>query len=81
MPLVERITLMKCMQVLRSRGREDDFVRSFTSTVEILPITLRALSSTASDETPSFMRSVRASVKGLSPLKRTSQLCPFRYDK
>jgi hypothetical protein len=67
-PLVERMTLMKWMQVLRSRGREEDFVNSFTSTVEMLPITLRLWSTTGSEETPSLRRSVRASERGRSPL-------------
>jgi hypothetical protein len=58
------------MQVFRSNGSDDDLVRSLTSTVEMLPMTLRALSSTANDDTPSSMRRVRASAKGLSPLKK-----------
>jgi hypothetical protein len=78
MPRVERITLMKCMQVFRSRGSEDDFVNNLTSAVEILPMTLRALSRIASEETPSLRRRVRASVKGLSPLQLAGQhsSCP-----
>src|SRR5271155_6264808 len=68
MPRVERMTLMKWMQVFRRRGRADDFVRSLTSTVEILPTTLCPLSTTARDETPSLSSRVSASVRGLSPL-------------
>ena len=59
---------MKCMQVFRSNGSDDDLVRSLTSAVEILPTTLEPLSRTAKDETPSFSSRVNASVKGLSPL-------------
>jgi hypothetical protein len=69
MPRVERMTLMKWMQVLRRRGSDDDLVRSFTSTVEILPMTLLPLSRMAREDTPSSMRRVRASIKGLSPLE------------
>ena len=62
------MTLMKWMHVLRRSGNDDDFVRSLTSAVEILPMTLRLLSRTARDETPSSMRRVSASINGLSPL-------------
>lgn len=67
-PLVERMTLMKCIHVFRRSGRDEDFVKSLTSTVEILPMTLRALSMIARDDTPSSNSRVSASVKGLSPL-------------
>lgn len=40
MPRVESMTVMKWMQVLRSRGKEVDLVSSFTSMLEILPMTL-----------------------------------------
>lgn len=61
---------MKCVQVLRSSGSEDDRVSSYrgqrrlcysrtvehtlTSVVEMLPTTLKWLSTTAIDETPSL---------------------------
>lgn len=69
MPRVERMTLMKWMQVLRRRGSEDDFVRSLTSTVDMFPMTLLPLSIMAREDTPSSIRRVRASIKGLSPLE------------
>ena len=68
-PRVDKMTLMKWMQVLRRRGSDDDFVRSLTSTVDIFPITLLPLSTMAKDDIPSSMRRVRASIKGLSPLE------------
>ena len=68
MPRVERMTVMKWMQVLRRRGSDEDFVRSLTSTMEILPMTLELWSSTGSEETPSFRSRVRASARGRSPL-------------
>lgn len=40
MPRVDKMTVIKWMQVLRRRGREDDLVSSFTSTFEMFPITL-----------------------------------------
>lgn len=40
MPRVDRMTVMKWMQVFRRSGRDDDFVSSLTSTLDILPITL-----------------------------------------
>ena len=40
MPRVERMTVMKWMQVFRRSGRDDDLVSSLTSTLEMLPITL-----------------------------------------
>ena len=55
---------MKWVQVFRRRGREDDFVRSLTSTVEILPMTFLPLSTTAIDEIPSLRSKVSASVRG-----------------
>jgi hypothetical protein len=58
----------KWIQVLRSRGRDEDLVNSFTSTTEMLPTTLDELSMTAKDETPSLSSKARASAKGLSPL-------------
>lgn len=64
---------MKCMQVFRRRGREDDLVSNLTSTVDMLPMTLRALSRTARDDTPSLRSKVRASVKGRSPLRSIGQ--------
>lgn len=56
------------MHVFLSKGREDDFVSSFTSTTEILPTTFEELSRTAKDETPSLRSKVKASARGLSPL-------------
>jgi hypothetical protein len=40
MPRVERMTVIKWMQVFRRSGREEDLVRSLTSTLEMLPMTL-----------------------------------------
>jgi hypothetical protein len=68
MPRFERMYETKCMQVFLRRGSEEDLVRSFTSTTEILPTTFEELSMTANDETPSFRSRVKASAKGLSPL-------------
>jgi hypothetical protein len=59
---------MKWMQVFRRRGREEDLVRSLTSTLEMLPITLWLWSMTGREETPSLRRRVRASKRGRSPL-------------
>lgn len=56
------------MQVFRSSGREDDFVRSLVSVVEMLPTTFEPLSRTAREETPSSRRSASASARGRSPL-------------
>lgn len=67
-PRVLNMTEMKCMHVFRRRGRLDDFVRSLTSTVEILPTTLCPLSRTGNELTPSLSKSVNASVNGWSPL-------------
>ena len=39
-PRVDRMTVMKWMQVLCRRGRDEDLVKSLTSTLEMLPITL-----------------------------------------
>lgn len=61
------------MQELRSRGREDDLVRSLTSTVEILPTTLCWLSTTARDEMPSLFISSKALNNGASPLYHFSK--------
>lgn len=69
MPLVDRITEMKCIHVLRSSGKEDDLVKSLVSVVEMLPTTLLALSSTASDDMPSSSSIARASASGRSPLE------------
>ena len=66
---------MKWIHVFRRSGRDEDFVKSLTSTVEILPITLRALSMIARDDTPSSNSRVSASVKGLSPL-----VCKYEYE-
>ena len=68
MPRVERMTVMKWIQVFRRRGRDEDFVKSLTSTFEMLPTTLWLWSTTAKEETPSFRRRVRASASGRSPL-------------
>jgi hypothetical protein len=70
MPRVERMTEMKWIHVFRRRGKEEDFVRSFTSTLEMLPITLWLWSMTGRDETPSLSRSVSASKRGRSPLQK-----------
>jgi len=40
MPRVDRMTVIKWMQVLRSRGREEDLVSNLTSTFEMFPTTL-----------------------------------------
>ena len=47
-------------------------LHTLTSVVDILPITLRWLSTTTSDEIPSVFISWRASLRGLSPLKGSS---------
>lgn len=49
-------------------GREEVLVRWRTSTTEMLPMTFSALSTTATDESPSLFMSRSASVNGLSPL-------------
>lgn len=72
MPRVLKMTEIKCMHVFRRSGSEEDFVSSFTSTVEIFPTTLWPLSTTGSDETPSLSRRVKASVSGRSPLQTMS---------
>lgn len=63
-PLVDRMTEMKCMQVFSRSGREEDLVSNLQSTVEMLPTTFRALSTTASDETPSSAINARARCNG-----------------
>lgn len=68
MPLVDSITEMKWMQVFRSSGSDEDFVRSFVSVVDMLPTTLLALSRTAREEMPSSSNNARASARGRSPL-------------
>ena len=67
-PRVDRITLMKWMQVFRSSGNDEDLVSSLTSATEMLPTTLEALSRTAREDTPSLSSKVNASERGLSPL-------------
>ena len=73
MPRVDRMTVMKWMQVLRRRGSDEDLVSSLTSTLLMLPITLALWSITGREETPSFRRSVRASARGRSPLRIVSK--------
>lgn len=63
------MTLMKWIHVFRNSGNDEDFVSSLTSATEMLPTTLDALSSTASDDTPSLSSNVSASDRGLSPLR------------
>lgn len=71
MPRLERMYETKWMQVFRRSGRDEDLVRSFTSTTDMLPTTFIVESSTASDDTPSLSSSVRASLSGLSPLQHS----------
>jgi len=59
---------MKCIQLDWSSGRLDVTVRSFTSAVEMLPVTFRPLSTTATELKPSLFISVSASARGLSAL-------------
>ena len=72
MPRVDRMTLMKCMQVFCSKGSDDDLVRSLTSATEMFPTTLEELSTTGKDETPSWCNRVRPSARLLSPLQMVS---------
>lgn len=67
-PLVDKMTEMKCIHVFRSRGSDEDFVSNFVSVVEMLPTTLLALSRTAKEEIPSSRSKARPSARGWSPL-------------
>lgn len=64
-----KITEIKCMQDDCSKGALAALVRSLTSTVEILPTTLRPLSTTATLVRPSLYIKVKASANSLSQLQ------------
>lgn len=68
MPRSVRITVMKCIQVDCSRGMEAAEVRRRVSAVEMLPTTLKPLSTTARDVRPSLDISTRASARVASAL-------------
>jgi hypothetical protein len=68
-PLSESMTEIKCKQDDFKSGRLLVLVRCLTSTVEIFPTTLKALSTTATLVRPSSLINRSASVKGLSPLE------------
>lgn len=63
---------MKCMQLDCRSGRLLVLVSNFTSAVEMFPMTLLALSTTATEVSPSSLIKVRASVNGRSPLDGVS---------
>jgi hypothetical protein len=62
------MTDTKCSVVFFSNGRLAAFVRRRTSAVEMLPTTLRPLSTTATELRPSELMRVRASARGESAL-------------
>jgi len=74
-PRSVRMTDIKWIQLPCRRGRLLVLVSSFTSAVDMFPMTLLALSITASDVSPSSLIKVSASVNGRSPLKNISYVC------
>jgi len=64
-----RMTEMKWIQDEWNRGRAFEVVRCFTSAVDMLPITLFELSTTATLVKHSLLISCNASARVLSPLE------------
>ena len=70
-PRSDKMTEMKCMQEDWRRGMEAALVKCLRSAVDMLPTTLRPLSTTAIEVKPSLDIRVRASARGASALAQT----------